>query len=588
MVVASTQSAPLRKRKTKTGCRTCKIRKVKCDETFPACNGCLNTGRTCDGYGIWGGGGGKGYEQRPSLVEQPPRKALPVKIPIPKARSITLIGAASPEEKLYFEFYKSRTANKLPPAFGTDFHKSVVLRASSSEPAVLHALLALSASHQRKELNILDGNRSHLPDEHEKFMLQQYGKAIQHLKDLPDENTRSLRTTLTACLVFIYIEYLRGDHTTAIKHLKCGLRLICEVKQDQSLRPKLPAKEVKTKARFHKALDDALISAFNRQHIVANYASRYDPERARLPSDLPTPSMDNTFLSIDEAVHYLKESFLYVENGVRELQNPLMSYSRTHRTMFEEDRPVLQGHLDFWINMYTNSLREAEERGDKDQVRAYKTLRPYQSLVAIIVATSLSAHTQMVFDEHTTTFLELVTQSIDLMESGGPCNKTLKRLYKFGWTDSKSIDGVGWIQPIYFTALKCRNHRIRHCAIKLLQLQSVEGTLEPRFARVAEEVVRLEEGDYFAGITHEAKVGAMLECHKVQEQSPLPESRRMVNVDVVLPKNGSDQMQLVCKRKTDGGWLCIHKFYDALSTRWVKVCPEQSFLGAKGCVNICS
>ncbi|TVY86445.1 Transcriptional regulatory protein [Lachnellula willkommii] len=36
--------------KTRTGCFTCKIRRVKCDEAKPACNRCSSTGRKCDGF----------------------------------------------------------------------------------------------------------------------------------------------------------------------------------------------------------------------------------------------------------------------------------------------------------------------------------------------------------------------------------------------------------------------------------------------------------------------------------------------------------------------------------------------------------
>lgn len=37
--------------KVKSGCITCKIRKIKCDEEKPSCRRCTSTGRTCDGYG---------------------------------------------------------------------------------------------------------------------------------------------------------------------------------------------------------------------------------------------------------------------------------------------------------------------------------------------------------------------------------------------------------------------------------------------------------------------------------------------------------------------------------------------------------
>ncbi|PYH31440.1 Zn(II)2Cys6 transcription factor [Aspergillus neoniger CBS 115656] len=37
-------------RRSRTGCRTCRARHKKCDETPGACTNCTSTGRTCDGY----------------------------------------------------------------------------------------------------------------------------------------------------------------------------------------------------------------------------------------------------------------------------------------------------------------------------------------------------------------------------------------------------------------------------------------------------------------------------------------------------------------------------------------------------------
>ncbi|PSR90292.1 hypothetical protein BD289DRAFT_221329 [Coniella lustricola] len=38
------------RKRAKTGCITCKIRRVKCDETRPSCNRCTQSKRVCDGY----------------------------------------------------------------------------------------------------------------------------------------------------------------------------------------------------------------------------------------------------------------------------------------------------------------------------------------------------------------------------------------------------------------------------------------------------------------------------------------------------------------------------------------------------------
>ena len=38
------------KRRTKTGCQTCRIRRIKCDEGKPECNNCIKSNRKCEGF----------------------------------------------------------------------------------------------------------------------------------------------------------------------------------------------------------------------------------------------------------------------------------------------------------------------------------------------------------------------------------------------------------------------------------------------------------------------------------------------------------------------------------------------------------
>lgn len=39
------------KKRTKTGCQTCRTRRIKCDEGKPECNNCLKSKRVCGGTG---------------------------------------------------------------------------------------------------------------------------------------------------------------------------------------------------------------------------------------------------------------------------------------------------------------------------------------------------------------------------------------------------------------------------------------------------------------------------------------------------------------------------------------------------------
>ena len=223
--------------KVKSGCRTCRysphpyfslqsvssslprIRKVKCDEGRPACLRCLTTGRVCDGYGVWGGGGNFYGARQPSILSQPPL-------------SISVL-AASTEEKRYYEWFTCRTVKKIPGFFVLTFWNTLLLQASLNEPAVLHAVLTLSSVHKREILvgKVQGGSDDEtVPFEQEQFMLSQYVKAIGHLQPhFENKEKGSVRVALITCVVFICLEFLRGHFRTGQKHLENGLKILREM-----------------------------------------------------------------------------------------------------------------------------------------------------------------------------------------------------------------------------------------------------------------------------------------------------------------------------------------------------------------------
>jgi hypothetical protein len=131
-----------------------RIRKAKCDEGRPACRRCVSTCRICDGYGIWGGGGNfYGHRQRCTVSKVSSVAPWP-----PACLSILAVGTE--EEKQYYEWFKCRTAKKIPGLFVSTFWDTLIFQASLSEPAVLHAVLTLSSLHRKEILNGNSQSRS--------------------------------------------------------------------------------------------------------------------------------------------------------------------------------------------------------------------------------------------------------------------------------------------------------------------------------------------------------------------------------------------------------------------------------------------
>lgn len=78
------------------------------------------------------------------------------------------------EERQYIELFCSQTSWALSGYFSSQLWNYQLPQLSQSEPTVRHAVIALSAAHERSFLN---------PSAETSFILQQYNKSIQYLME---------------------------------------------------------------------------------------------------------------------------------------------------------------------------------------------------------------------------------------------------------------------------------------------------------------------------------------------------------------------------------------------------------------------
>lgn len=107
------------------------------------------------------------------------------------------------EERRSFEFFRSRTAYELSGFFDSGFWNRVVLQAAHFEPAVRHAVLALSSLHERFEV----GDKSIVnPVWEGGFALQKYHQAIQEVLNPSHGGQQAVDICLIACMLFANFE----------------------------------------------------------------------------------------------------------------------------------------------------------------------------------------------------------------------------------------------------------------------------------------------------------------------------------------------------------------------------------------------
>lgn len=134
---------------------------------------------------------------------------------------------ASIEGRRSFHYFRSCDMSGLPGNFEPYFWNHIVLQLSHGNPAVLQAVITLSAMHEQHDPCAQDPSRTALGNG---FALQQYNKAVKSLIQYLALEEQDPRIALTACLIFVWIEILQDNMSTAFQHLNSGLKILRDVR----------------------------------------------------------------------------------------------------------------------------------------------------------------------------------------------------------------------------------------------------------------------------------------------------------------------------------------------------------------------
>lgn len=197
----------------------------------------------------------------------------------------------STRERRFMHFFQDQTAPDLSGCFNSSFWNRLVLQSGRREPAIHHALVALSAAHETFKMNDL----TDYIDVHHQFPMQQYNKAIQHLSSHLSNNARwGTEIALICCMIFICFESVRGNLDSALAHLQSGLNIMRDWRRNKSSRnPELVGRET-------------LIKMFLRLEIqaVAFIRNSRQPQLDMLTASADSgskPDVSTCFLNLDQA-----------------------------------------------------------------------------------------------------------------------------------------------------------------------------------------------------------------------------------------------------------------------------------------------
>ncbi|KAK2623983.1 hypothetical protein QTJ16_006617 [Diplocarpon rosae] len=289
------RSAP----KVRTGCGTCRVRRVKCDEARPSCQRCQKFGAACAGY------------RPPPTPWAPPRDILRRTSVVLASDPLATSPFADVEEYLYFDRFCARTGYDIFPAFDSGCTRQRLLESCHSNPAIRHAIVALGALDRTAEmvqsfekLSLAPVERGAAATRHHQNALRQYARAVRYMAADARETRVDLRTMLLTCLLVLAFESWTGNMDLAVSQVHAGIRLIQAWKEnfkndaDRSTRLS-PAPYV---------VEDDLIQIFCRLAVQHSFfADGHSGElHALLGMEGPrfTRSMPDTFDDIFEAGKY--------------------------------------------------------------------------------------------------------------------------------------------------------------------------------------------------------------------------------------------------------------------------------------------
>ncbi|EGX96017.1 C6 finger domain protein, putative [Cordyceps militaris CM01] len=484
--------------KTKLGCKTCKVRKIRCDETSPVCNNCTKSGRRCDG------------------VAEPVNKDGGLTFTAPLTLTHfrpTQTGWLTPQEIAHLDLFRHELVYSIVGHVGTPSWKRLILQAVHEEVALCHAVVAFTALSTSAAGSLLPGDGgsdsggqgvavsgaqsplSHHASRENEFALRHYGKALEAMRHVFRHNDkRSINTALLCTLLCICFELRIKEPATALTHLEHGLQVVS--------------------SNLH-TVDEAITTAFARLDLQAAIFLGIRP-----------PALDPS--RVASRIFVFDSVYQEADHALAGLTNRVWTFIRTVAAdyRYEELGPVPDA-----VAAQAQSIRKSLDGfhaqyltpGSKlDKMLPEQTsLLRIKHLTSVVIMSGCLSPEETVYDAHAADFVAMVDLAADIRAR----QQQLIPNYAAGSGGGGGFQlDMAVIHPLYLTATKCRCPVTRRRAVHALYTgPEFEGAWEGVVnARIGERVMQMEEE------------GLVFDLHRLQDGELLdvPEHMRVHSVDI--------------------------------------------------------
>jgi len=373
------------------------------------------------------------------------------------------------------EFFYVQTAPALSSYFDADFWTRLVLQMSHAEPVIKHAVVAVGALHRQRESVAKLAIKTVRDSAHhnDPFALTQYNRAIGHLSKRMQDNSADVEVALLASILFVCVEFLRGDTAPAVSHFQGGMSIAMST---------LPACKHLTASERFQGIRHSLLPFFHRLELLATVLGN------AAPWEYPV-ALTDTVPSEPQSLGEARDSLVHVMNLSLRLIEQVKT-RRDARTVTTDDlnmQAALLRQLEAWQAAFDAFLLTTTV-GDKDK-NAAKVLQIHQIVTVIWLSTS--TYTE---ESAQDAFIPEFENAVELAEAIRDNTGTKKR--RETHTSSFLFD-METVSPIYYVATNCRHPLIRRRATAVLRSSlRREGLWDSLMAAaIADRVTAIEEAN---------------------------------------------------------------------------------------------
>ncbi|KAI1171945.1 hypothetical protein F4777DRAFT_26835 [Nemania sp. FL0916] len=482
--------------KSRLGCKTCKIRRIKCDLSQPSCMKCQSTGRICDGYNETpvasktdirashdcntktNGSESSNNQYSHTTFSSYQNNQWPTRYhslnsqPLGPLLILPVTGPIQTEALSFFEYTSVRHLNEYQPCKSW---QTTLMFFSQTVPAVRYAAMALALIH-----------RNHIDHKYSDRPLLYYNQAIQLL--LKRKNSDSIETTaitLLVCYLFTCFDHLAGNDVQAMKHLRGGVELSRNI--DKSILTNYNADDHTTASGTHTLIKQVTrqIQRLDMQAVM--FLVDWTPVDIEDGLRSQLSPLDIAFQSLDQAADHLQvlvAQVMRLRNTEQQL-SPVGNMPPLPPTL----KDIVLEQLVTWSSLFENMLQQGSAHSTDPEAYRLISLLRLQHAVAWTYLSSCGPGKEMEYDKFLPQFQQCVALAGEVAAAHEQYSGSLNPTF---------TPEIGIVPVLYIIGAKCRHPEVRREVLSILRRQPVREAVWDSIltAKVVERIIEIEEGGF--------------------------------------------------------------------------------------------